>query len=611
MFLNAIFFSLFSFIFFIIGIFFNSFIFKNIFKIVYEKSFFFSIFSGVFYISAISLIANFFVGLQNSYYQFLLLLIVLVSLFFCQKFNYKIFILNLPLILLISPILNYMPAGYDAALYHIPHQVWIQNDKIIFGLSNVHNRFGLISIFSYVGANLWNSNIYDGLAFLQGIFFLIFFSFLFYLLSKKEKFLNGIVISTILSLPIWFRYIYPSFGLVDAAFGFIFYISFIVGVYLILKKKDEYDCYFVFLFLTSSLFSFMLKPSGIVIAPFVFFVLTYLCIKKKYSVKKILKFTILPTFLGSLWLLKNFINTGCLIYPVIYSCFNVSWLELSDINIINNAITNFGIRHFKLIDLSYLISFVHKNYLLILFFLIFFVGILRFKHKKKYPLLVFFLLIFNIFLYQSGVLKGFSYFSEHNSAEIVSHIIFKEAFTIFFVSINSAIISYYILYKNFIIIKIGKIVNIFPLIFLSIYFIIWFIKAPLPRLAYGYFILLSPCIFIVFHKKIKTKKTTNNSREEFFIKNGIYAIVLIYFVLQPMFHVYKDSNSIYKLLSYNQKKVEDIVVLKRNGYGYKPRDSVFCWNIYSCYPSEGNANDNTDVMLNYFKYNYKVFTKQY
>ena len=501
-----------------------------------------------------------------------------MSLFFCQKFNYKIFILNLPLILLISPILNYMPAGYDAALYHIPHQVWIQNDKIIFGLSNVHNRFGLISIFSYIGANLWNGNIYDGLAFLQGIFFLIFFSFLFYLLSKKEKFLNGIVISTILSFPIWFRYIYPSFGLVDAAFGFIFYISFIVGVYLIFKKKDDYECYFVFLFLISSLFS-------------------------------LLKFIILPTILGSFWLLKNFINTGCLIYPVIYSCFNVSWLELSDINIINNAITNFGIRHFKLIDPSYLISFVHKNYLLILFFLIFFVGIFRFKHKKKYPLLVFFLLIFNIFLYQSGVLKGFSYFSEHNSAEIVSHIIFKEAFTIFFVSINSAIISYYILYKNFIIIKIGKIVNIFPLIFLSIYFIIWFIKAPLPRLAYGYFILLSPCIFIIFLKKINIKKTANNSREEFFIKNGIYAIILIYFVLQPMFHAYKDSNSIYKLLSYNQKKVEDIVVLKRNGYGYKPRDSVFCWNIYSCYPSEGNANDNTDVILDYFKYNYKVFTK--
>jgi hypothetical protein len=43
----------------------------------------------------------------------------------------------------------------------------------------------------------------------------------------------------------------------------------------------------------------------------------------------------------------------------------------------------------------------------------------------------------------------------------------------------------------------------------------------------------------------------------------------------------------------------------------KPGDSVFCWNIYSCYPSEGNANDNTDVILDYFKYNYKVFTKQY
>ena len=95
-------------------------------------------------------------------------------------------------------------------------------------------------------------------------------------------------------------------------------------------------------------------------------------------------------------------------------------------------------------------------------------------------------------------------------------------------------------------------------------------------------------------------------------QNDIPDLVTLDFArYENIFKLYKDSNSIYKLLSYNQKKVEDIVVLKRNGYGYKPRDSVFCWNIYSCYPSEGSANDNTDVILDYFKYNYKVFTKQY
>ena len=502
-----------------------------------------------------------------------------------------------------------MTAGYDAALYHIPHQVWLQNDKIIFGLSNVHSRFGIISFFSYIGANLWQGNYYDGLSYLQGIFFLIFFSFLFFLVSHREKFLEGIVMSTILSLPIWFRYIYPSYGLVDASYGFLFYISFILGIYLIFKKNNFYDHFYLSVFLLLSIFSFLLKPSGIFLAPFNFVVLLILLNQNKVKLKILIKLSFFPLAIFVFWILKNFINTGCLIYPASLTCFNVSWSNIHLVNEINFSITNFAWRYFELFELKYLYLFI-KNYFYL--FLISMILILLFFNLVKYKknnLLLFLLIILNCILYYSPSLKGFSYFSEHNPREIIIEIITKEALTIGLVSLISALIAKFYIFKNFNIRIFSNKIRFMPFLFILLFFIIWFVKAPLPRLAYGYFILLSASLFIILLNKDELVQLGRSDKTKFLIKFVMYFVIILFFIIQPVYKTYNQNLSLTTNLSYNYKKNPDnLKFLKRSGYGFEPIKSPFCWNFYGCYPREDDSVNN-DVKLNYYKYNYKKFIR--
>jgi hypothetical protein len=213
-----------------------------------------------------------------------------------------------------------MPEGYDAALYHFPHQTWIREEKIIFGLSNIHDRFGLISLYNYLGANLWFNNTFGALPYLQGTYYLLFFSFLFFIMNLKIKSSLWIVLSTILTLPIWFRYIEPSYGLVDAPYGFLFYIVTILGLILLIETKNNQPL--INLFLISTCFAFTLKPSGILVLPYTFLILVILLRRNFFLFDKIfLKIFLFCFFIISGWILKNIINTGCIVYPVQFLCF--------------------------------------------------------------------------------------------------------------------------------------------------------------------------------------------------------------------------------------------------------------------------------------------------
>ena len=71
-----------------------------------------------------------------------------------------------------------MKAGYDGGLYHLPHQAIIRENKIIFGLFNLHERFGIISIYGYISSILWLKNNLLLLSYLQGFFYLFLFIFI-------------------------------------------------------------------------------------------------------------------------------------------------------------------------------------------------------------------------------------------------------------------------------------------------------------------------------------------------------------------------------------------------------------------------------------------------
>ena len=98
-----------------------------------------------------------FIGKLNLFNNSVIFLIILV--FYIKKntlssiFN-KNLILNLLIISIFSTILIYLANSNrpDAGLYHYPFIKLLNDDKIIFGLTNINSRFGTISIIQYLQA---------------------------------------------------------------------------------------------------------------------------------------------------------------------------------------------------------------------------------------------------------------------------------------------------------------------------------------------------------------------------------------------------------------------------------------------------------------------------
>jgi hypothetical protein len=195
---------------------------------------------GLFFFGSFSFIYNFFSGISDILFSYLLFAILLISLFFILiiEKSFKIIFKYLVIIFISSFLFlfysNQLPPGYDSGLYHIPHQVFIQNEKIVFGLTNMHSRFGLSTFYNYIAAIFWKNNNFTIVSFLQSTYLIIFFIFLYELIEKKIKILNIIVIATLLTMPIWFRYNIPGFSLVDLPYGIFFLFfsySFFVNFY--------------------------------------------------------------------------------------------------------------------------------------------------------------------------------------------------------------------------------------------------------------------------------------------------------------------------------------------------------------------------------------------
>ena len=531
----------------------------------------------------------------------------MLSFFNLNSHKIKIFYIFLPLIILISPILNFMPAGYDAALYHLPHQNWLKNEKIIFGLANVQDRYGLVSFFNYIGVNFWYEKKYlFGLGFLQGIFFLIFFSFLFYLLKLKLKFLDGIVLTLISTIPIWFRYIEPSYALVDMAYGLIFVITIILGILILNLNKNIYSL--VNLFGLFCVFTFMLKPSGIFITLYAFFIILISYKNNKIKINLSFKYFLLPFFIGILWIIKTFIYSGCLIYPLVQTCFQVNWSDFNGVTLINDSITHFATRHFKVLEFSYFVNFLNQYwyYLLILLIIclfIFYFATIKTKERtinKNIKYLYIALVSINFYFYFSGSLKGFSWFSQ-DSIEFTNITIFKEIFTLNLVILTSAIIGH-IFINNTLKINFHLNKNYMPLLFVSFCLLIWFINSPLPRLAYGYFASLSACLLLFSLNKNSFNLISKNNK---YLNYLIYLFLFLFLFIQPL---YKNFGN----LEFNPKSdsVKEIKMIKREGFGVMPDKNnlhpllhVFCWLEDNCYFYE------YDIKLKKIKFNYKMFIK--
>ena len=279
---------------------------------------------GILSASFIALIVNFFFPLNETNNSIFLILIILFFLFFkfkFQKIEY-LFIL-LASILSFSIILfdnEYRP---DAGLYHLPYIQILNDHNVFLGLTNLHTRFGHISIIQYLSA--FNLNIITGQIGIiiptSIIFSLIYLYFLYDIrkfLKKSEKFSIGKIFSIFIIIYITYKINrYSEFGNDAPAHLLFFYL---ISKFLYLKKNSFENLHNIYL---HSVYLFLNKIFFIFIFIFLFY---FLFRKKKFFWNIAMS---LPTFFIFSWILKNVLVSGCLFFPIKITCFeSLKWTNL-------------------------------------------------------------------------------------------------------------------------------------------------------------------------------------------------------------------------------------------------------------------------------------------
>lgn len=274
---------------------------------------------GTIFLTFIGLITNFISSLNPIFNSFL----------FFFSFILFLFIKELKLILLIKTLLLISFIGYitfildssntpDAGLYHLPYISILNNEKIIFGSVNLHFRFGHISALQYL-SSIFNNLIFNDNGILIPLTIIYSSSILFFYEEFKAnknnltlKFFNFLCLIFILTS----MNRYGELGNDDPAAIlclitiYYFFINF-------LSRKENSNELFQKLLLFSS-YTFLVKQFYALIILFIIYF-----IFKSYKKVKFINFSnIFSIFFVFLWLIKNLISTGCILYPVTFTCFD-------------------------------------------------------------------------------------------------------------------------------------------------------------------------------------------------------------------------------------------------------------------------------------------------
>ena len=282
---------------------------------------------GLIIISFFALFFNFFYSLNPSLNS-IFLLFSLIFIFKYRKLylskNYFIFCSFSALIifLLITNSNIYRP---DAGLYHLPYINLLNEEKIIIGASNLHFRFGHISILQYLSA-FTNNLIFN----INGIVF------------------AGALIASSIIIN-FLNQIYIGIKNKNFDFHFLFIFSILIFIFYKMNRFSEYGndapAHFLMFLLVSEIIKnfntfkvedipnyfllaiFIIMNKVILIAsilfPFIFF------IKKKinFSLSKI-KILFIIIFLVS-WSIKNILVSGCFLYPLNITCLDsLKWSDI-------------------------------------------------------------------------------------------------------------------------------------------------------------------------------------------------------------------------------------------------------------------------------------------
>ena len=277
---------------------------------------------GIVVLSILSFLVHFFTPLNDIISNFIY--IFPLSLVLTQKFNRKkilefskyCLIFSLFIVVYLSYSNFYRP---DAGWYHLPFSRLISDYKIIGGAASLHPMFGTTAILQYLSTVFHNSILgVNGILFVNPTILILFLGFFFNAMMKESqptlKFLSLLILFSI------FIEMNRNSELGNDAPGYLFYFyliyAFIRSKLVTGFKKDS----FKFLSLIS-VFCFFIKSLYLLALAIPLFVF----IKDQLYLKKT-NYFYTASFVLVAWLIKNLIITGCLIYPLSFTCSDkLSW----------------------------------------------------------------------------------------------------------------------------------------------------------------------------------------------------------------------------------------------------------------------------------------------
>ena len=283
---------------------------------------------GIIFISLIALILNFFVPLTKQINSFFL---VIFLFFFILYIKNKINLKKILFFSFLSGAFSFLLLVFsyiynpDAGLYHYPYINILNNEKIILGLSNLHFRYGHISIIQYTSAffNNFLFNINGIVIPLASLASFIILNFLFKILEGlNEKKINfHIIFLTLVLIYISYKMNrYSEYGN-DAPAHFLFF-------FLISETLKNYNYNIIaqrFNLLLLSTFIFLNK----ITLGLVFLIPIALIKLKNFKQLNNISFYF-SALLLLLWILKNIFVSGCLIYPSKITCIKkLDWTNIT------------------------------------------------------------------------------------------------------------------------------------------------------------------------------------------------------------------------------------------------------------------------------------------
>ena len=214
----------------------------------------------------------------------------------------------------------------DAGLYHLPYVKILNDEKIIFGLSNLHSRYGHISIIQYLSA-ISNNLIFkeNGIVFAQALIassVIINFAYKIYNYNKKNEY--NFHFFYLISVIIFIAYKMNRYGEYgnDAPAHFLFF--YLISELLVTETNKIKNVCNLFIII---LFIFLNKVTLLLCSLFALLLLKKNQIINFFKIKRFYFFNF-----WCFMVYKNIIISGCLIYPVKSTCFeNIIWSDLKTV----------------------------------------------------------------------------------------------------------------------------------------------------------------------------------------------------------------------------------------------------------------------------------------